>query len=369
MAEAAHQFSLATGDTTDDRLADAPESVRARVKGLEDEAREVRGKRAARRAEIEMIDEKIHELSHRLHEAQKEEKKAGPYRKEVRELDPKTGEESVTVENLPYTENMVREIDALKATRNELSNKKSRPAHIDQVREDLGVAAPRPLIAADPMTWQPNEGEKIGDGYTREFFALSALLKDEDRIWNAPRTVAEVIASVEKEIDSTALPPGFGGHRRGHLIGYRGRQVSTPDKKIAWPRVRVGNETEVDDTTRTFAWLFRDQLKAAARERILATYTDEGTISEAGKPAILADIAKTIWQQRRRVEAAYLYARANGVTNLNRPKSTATEILLDVLPFSKTRLVAVADEAAPVNEAVIPAEEPDEADFEGDAEE
>lgn len=366
MAEAAYQFSLATEDKVGDRLADAPESVRVRVKGLEAEERETRAKQSARQTELQEINEKISELSHRHHMAQKAEKTAGPHRKEVREFDPKTGEESVTVENLPVIANMVRDLAALKALRTELLNKKSRPAHIDQVREDLGVAAPRPLIAAGPVSWQPDEGEQIADGYAREFVALSASVKQEDTIWNAPRTVAEVVASVTKEIDSTALPPGFGGHRRGNFIGHRGRQVATPDKRIAWPRVRVGTEIEVDDTVRLIGWLFRDQLKAAARERILATYDDAGAISEADKPAIIADIAKTIWQQRRRVEAAYLYARANGVTNLNRPKFTPTEILIDVLPFGKTRLVAVADNAAPV----IPAEEPDEAaadhDFEGD---
>jgi len=364
MAEAARQFSLATAGTADDRIAEAEsESVRERVKGLEVEAREERGKVAARVAEKDAITEKINELSIRIHASRNEEARSGPYRKEVREFDPKTGEETVRSENLPVIAKMERELAALKATGKDLSNKKSRPVYIDQVHEDLGVAAPRPLIAADPpILYQPNEGEQIGKGYERVFYGLTALLKDEENTWNAPRKVAEVIASAEKEIDSMAQPPGFGGHRRGHVISHRGRQVATPDKRIAWPRVRVGIETEVDDTVRLIAWLFGDQLKAAARERILATYTDEGAISEADKPAMLADIAKRIWHQRRVVEAAYLYARANGIKNLNRPKGTPTEILLDVLPFGKGRSVAVAN-ATPVEDGD---ETNDEMDFEGD---
>jgi hypothetical protein len=362
MAEAAYQFPVSTAEKASDRLADAPESVRNRFKGLEAEDRITRAKQTARVDEISALGENITALTHQRHLSQSEVDKMGPYRKEVRTFDPTTNAETVAVENLPVIEKIDTQIATATATRKALANKKSRPLYSQRVLEDLGVSAPRPLIAAVPISWTPNKGEEIAPGYVREFSCLTALIKEEAAIWDAPRTVAEVIASVEKEIDLTVAIPGFGGHRRGHFIGDRGRQVSTPNKKIAWPMVRVGDHAEAVDSAGLMAWPFREQLKAAAREHILATYTDEGAISEADKPALLADLMKKVWHQRRICEAAYLYARANGVTNLNRPRETATEILLDVLPFDKSRARTLADIAAPAEIEADPS-----LDFEGDA--
>jgi hypothetical protein len=358
------QFAYDTEAEAAEKIDAADDHVKARIKGLENEAREVNAMRSARQEEITELNEQIRDETHRLHVARREEEKMGAYRTETTEVDPKTGGEVTTKKLTGYVEKIERNLRALVATRRELMEKKSKPAWIEQVREDLGVAAPRPLVPADPIEWTPNEGESIPDGYAREFGTLSALLKREEEIWNAGRTVAEMETAALREIDRTADSgaPGFDGFRRGNSYEHRGRTVATTPE-IAWPRERIGLDAKTAaDALALICWLFRDQMKAAALEKIRADFSDEATISAADKPAMLADIASKIWRQREIVEAAFLFARANGVKNLNRPRGgTPTEILIGVLQWKKGRapMIVNAPPAAPVEDA-------DDLDFEQD---
>ena len=354
-------FPLDTEDEFADAIDGAREPVRVRVKGLENEEREQRAKQAARQDEIADLNERIRDQTLRLHVAEKEEAKAGPYRKELTETDPVTGGETIKIEKTDYVARIARDLKALQTKRRELMDKKSKPAWIEKVKEDVGSGASLPLVPADPIEWRPDEGEGITDGYKREFHALSALRKDEDRIWNAGRTVAEMERTTLAEIDRLAAAgvPGFGGHRRGNSIGHRGPQIATTPQ-IAWPVTRPGlDATEVPNGPAMIAWLFRDQLKAAAIAEIRARFSDEGAISAADKPQMLADIRAKIWKQREIVEAAYLYARANGIKNLNRPRDTPTEILLGIHEWPKGRAAMVVNDAPPKGD------DADDIDFEG----
>lgn len=348
------QFSFDAEAEAADKIASAPEPVKIRIKNLENEGREIHATRSARQNETNDLNDLIRDATQRLHAAQKEETKSGPYHSETVETDPTTGGEVTTKKATHYVEKLARELAVLIATRRELLDKKSKPVLIEQVREDLGTGAPRPLIVADPIIWQPNEGETLTAGHAREFHALTGLLKQEDSLWNAPRTVAETEKTALAEIDATAArgTPEFGGHHRGSSQGHRGRQVAT-SPRIGWPRERLGlDATDAADGPALVAWLFRDQLKAAASELIRSKYSDEGAISAADKPALLADIAVKIWHQRRVVEAAYLACRVAGFTKVNRPRFVPTEILIDVLPWRKGLAIAVADDA-PVDNAPV----------------
>ncbi len=355
-------------DTDDaaDKIAKAPDSVKARYRTLQAEKRESDAERSARHEEINEINEQIQDETRRLHLARREEEKGGAYRTETTETDPKTGAEITTRKLTGYVEKIKAKLKSLVAERRELLEKKSKRADIQSVNDDLGGGATRPLVPAEPITWTPNEGETITDGYKREFATLSVLQKNEQELWNAPRTLAETEKTACAEIDRTAASGalGFGGHRRGSSIGHRGLQVAT-SPQIAWPTTRPGIDAmEVPDAPALVAWLLRDQLKAAAINHIRTTFTDEGAISAADKPAMLVEVAKRVWHQRRIVEAAYLVCSATGVRNLNRPRSTPTEILLDILPWRKG--IAVASAATPMAAPDLDAGA-DDLDFEGDA--
>lgn len=356
------QFAYDTEAEAADKIADAPEQVKIRIKGLENEAREINATRSARQNEINDLNDLIRDATQRLHAARKEESKNGPYHSEVIETDSVTGGETTSKKATGYVQKLERELAALVLTRRELLDRKLKPAHIEQVKEDLGTGAPRPLVPADPIVWQPNEGETITEGHAREFHALSALLKEEDALWNAPRSVAETEETALAEIDATAArgAPEFGGHHRGSSYGHRGRQVAT-SPRIGWPRERIGlDSTDASDGPAIIAWLLRDQLKAAASELIRSKYSDEGAISAADKPQLLADIAVKIWHQRRVVEAAYLACRAAGFTKVNRPRFVPTEILIDVLPWRKGLAIAVADDAPKMDDAPVDDEDADD---------
>ncbi len=329
------QFSFDTNTEANDKIAAAPESVKTRIRALENEARKTNAARSARRDEISDINGRLEDLSRILHAARKEVSKSGPYRTETSTLDPKTGGVEVTVKQTNYIEKIEAEIAALKATRSELIDKKSGRVWIEQVREDLGKAGTRPLIVAEPIDWNPNKKEISIDGYKREFAYLADLVKNQTVVWNAGRTLPEMEKTVCAEIDLLAAQgtPGFGGHNRGSSYGRRGLQVQTTPR-IDWPRERLGLDAlEADNAKALIAWLFRDQMNAAAIKEIRATFSDEGAISAAAKPAMLAGWATKIWHQRRVVEAAYIFCIADGVARLNRPRDTPTEILIDVLPW------------------------------------
>jgi hypothetical protein len=352
------QFSLDTEAEAADAIADADGMIQARIKGLEVEAREERAKQSARQEETNELNDKIQAATVRLAAARRQEADTGqPYQSESTEIDPATGGELLSKKPTGYVAKLERELKTLVATRRDLLEKKGHPIYLEQVKEDLGSGAPHPLTPAEPLDWKPKEGEAINPAYSREFVALSAMLNKGEKTWNAPRTVPEMEATALAEIDRTADrgTPGFDGLGRGHSHNHRGRQVATTPE-IAWPRERIGLDgTEAFDAPALVAWLFRDQLKAAVRKHIKATYTNDGAISAADKPALLADIANQIWHQRRVVEAAYLYARANGIKNLNRPRGTPTEIVLDVLPWTKGISVAAMNDAPPMDDAALEA--------------
>lgn len=368
--EALRSYTLNTEDRIKDRIANAPLPIPTRYQGLVEEGDEIDAKRQLRMAKAAELAGEIEALTLQLHQAKMEERKSGvEYIFESTSIDADGGK-TVTRKKTGYVEKLEAALKAKIAERKALMEKKSRRNWRSIADDELGSKTVNLIPFGEPPDWMPDDGEQLGEGYVRAFGALNIIRDRLKATWDAKLTKAEALASVDAEIeDLGSTPPGVGGHFRGSSIPARGGlQIGNPTKRIGFVEKRIGNETVTVDAVALVAWAFKDQLKKVCREYIMANHSDEGAISAADKAVLIPKLEAELWQQRRVVEAAYRACRAAGTRNLNRPKDTPVEILLDVVPFSKARLMRV-EAVRPVSNpdaGIIPTEAADEMDFEGD---
>lgn len=368
--EAQRQFSINVEDRIKDRIANAPLPIPKYYKGLIEESDEIQAKRQLKMSKAAQLAGDIESSTSQLYQAEKEERKSGvEYISESTSIDA-TGGRTVARKKTGTVEKLKAELKDKKDERKALMETKSKTDWLSIANDALGSKTVNLIPFGEPLDWTPPDGEQFGEGYVREFGALNILRDRVKTTWDAPRTVSEAIQSADAEIDALASePPGFGGHIRGSSVSDRGGlQIGNPTKRIGFVEKRISNETVTTDVAKTLAFFFRDHLKKVSREHIKATYSDEGAISSADKAVLIPKLEAELWQQRRVVEAAYRACRAAGIRNLNRPKDTPVEILLDVVPFSKARLMRVeAVRSVPNPDAgIVPTEAADEMDFEGD---
>ena len=368
--EAQRQFSINVDDRIKDRIANAPLPIPKYYKGLVEEGDEIDAERRLRMAKAAELWDEIEALTLQLHQAKTEERKSGvEYIFESTSIGA-NGEKTVTRKKTRYVEKLEATLKAKIAERKALMEKKSRRNWRSIADDELGSKTVNLIPFGELVDWMPDNGEQFGEGFVRENGKYVILRRKLKGVWDAPRTVPEAVQSAEAEIEALASePPNFGGHIRGSSVSDRGGlQIGNPTKRIGFVEKRIGNETVTVDAVRLIAWAFRDHLKKVSRDHIKATYSDEGAISSADKAVLIPKLEAELWQQRRVVEAAYRACRAAGIRNLHRPKDTPVEILLDVVPFSKARLMRVeAVQSVPNPDAgIVPTEAADEMDFEDD---
>lgn len=365
--EAQRQFSINVEDRIKDRIASAPLPIPEFYRGLVEEGDKIDAKRQLRMAKAAELAGEIEALTLQLHQAKMEERKSGvEYIFESTSVGADGGK-TVTRKKTGYVEKLEAALKAKIAERKALMEKKSRRNWRSIVDDALGPKTVNLIPFGEPVEWKPRDGEQFGEGYVRVYGEHVILRNELKRVWDAHLPVAEAVQSAEAEIDALASePPGYGGHIRGSSVPDRGGlQIGNPTKRIGFVEKRIGNETVTVDPVKLIAFFFRDHLKKVSREHVEATYSDEGAISSADKAVLIPKLEAELWQQRRVVEAAYRACRAAGIRNLNRPKDTPVEILLDVVPFSKARLMRVeAVRSVPNPDAGIVPTEADAPDFE-----
>jgi hypothetical protein len=182
---------------------------------------------------------------------------------------------------------------------------------------------PKPLVV----------GETARDTYERQVIKTITEVDALDSIWRASRTNAELRADIPNQIKRLAKPISIGGLAQGYSDdNFGNRKVETPNRRLGVAQKHQlisGQAVFFDDVIGTLAavapQLLADHLYAQIDAR-----SDEGRISAAEKPAILAAQKKKIWQQRRVTEAAFIAAREAGFVNIKRPKDTPAEIILGI---------------------------------------
>jgi hypothetical protein len=342
-------FALDTDDAIKDRIENADPTIQEKHAGLGVEAFEIQSAVAMKMAEAQRITEEMQPLALQIHQAEKEVKKTGRgYSSETTTGNASNGGEVTTKTATNYLENLKADYAALAKKKQTLLNAK-RPANWLTRCDDALADTRAPLIPFDgePAEVPPLEGRQLPEVYAGTFAKVNDLAAKVKAAWNAPLTVAEGLANLDKVIDALAAqPPNFGGLIRGSSIGPRGElQIGNPGMMIGFVEEQIA-QTFTVNAAKTMAFFMKDQMKKVAREHIKKTFTDEGAISAAEKKILIPKLEAELWQARRVCEATYLACRAAGIRNLNRPKDTPVEILLDVVPFDKVRRMRV--QAAPV---------------------
>ena len=366
-APTAIRWPLNTDSRVRDMLDHASPAILARLDAVRNESVTARAKNHIKAERISERSAEISELGRMIAIQENNERKLGPARKEV--VTPnKNGGVTVEVTHTNELAGLKKRRDALIEENKKERITKRRDWH-GEIMEGLANNSTRELVEeSDVIEWQPNEGEDPIAGHEREWNSLYRLLDEETQIWNAPRTVAEVTERAVSEMVARCKPIDFGGFRRGHSFDHAGnKRIATPTARVGFPVIplQAGQGLpfhDIGDGIGLFlSWLGPKKVEAWTRDQIAASYTDEGAISEADKRGALAEIAERIWRQRRVVEAAHCYCRDKGITNLNRPKTTPVEIILGVIPFSKSPQVRLQNMKPVENEDEFTA-----ADFEGD---
>ena len=368
--EAQRSFTLNTEDRIKNRVANAPLPIPEFYNGLVEEGDEIDASRQLRMAKAAELADEIEALTLQLYQAKKEERKSGvEYISETTSVDANGGK-TVTRKKTGYVEKLEAALKEKKVERSKLIETKSRRNWLTLVNDVLGLKTVNLISFGERVDWKLRDSEQFGEGHNREYGKFVICRRKLKQVWDAQLPLSEAIPSMEAEIDGLASePPGYGGHIRGSSIPDRGGlQIGNPTKRIGFIEKRIGNETVTVDPVKLIAFFFRDHLKKVSREHMEATYSDEGAISSADKAMLIPKLEAELWQQRRVLEAAYRACRAAGIRNLDRPKDTPVEILLDVVPFSRARLMRVDAVRSVSNPdaGVVRAEAAVEMDFEGD---
>lgn len=324
--------------------------TRARDNALAKESDAIKGARLVRNEKSHALALDIQEaaLAHgrAVHQFEKDGKQIT---KETRTVMP-SGGELIERTSVPIIANLETRLARLKAQRNALEAEKLPPDDYGRVNEVLAdLAAGTQFIPAElPTVATPEPGKNLADQLAVEIATADMLEDGVERDWAAGRTQAEMKERMHALIDAEAQAPNLGGLRRGSSIDRRGEpRVQTPLARIGWPRQNHqfwmtanggGKLLETRDALPTLLWLFGDEIKARLDAVIDERYSDDGTIPEKLKPALIAKAESDLWNQRRVVEETYLAAVAAGFA-VTRPRDTPVEILLGLEKFgSKPRV-------------------------------
>jgi hypothetical protein len=353
----AYSSPLDTDDRVQEIIADAPPEIQTRHKNLVEDADEIDAKMFVRMNKANALKEKMDALARQIRDAEQEEKTTGKsYYKETREFDDKGGED-VTRTATGYVEKLRTKYEALRKERHALMDKRPRQKWLSVVEEGIAVNGVRLVPNPNPLNAGPLEGESSVAWHEREWSTIKAARAQIAAAYDAPLTKAEAKAALDAYIDRLATsPPDIGGFLRGSTIAARGGlQIGNPNAEIGWQENFITQNTFVTDFGKSIAFLFPNELKKKLGA-LLDARDFSGAISAADKAPLLAKLEADLWESRRRLEAAVLACRADGIDNRNRPKDTPWPILLDCLPPEKARLVRsptkiTAAPLAPVDDA------------------